>query len=171
MMPSFDFEFFLETVPAKLLSSTIVSFIIASVVGSIIGEIANHKVRRKQFKSPDILPPARNLISPAIAGAFIGMMLIGTLPIEASPASTFGDGWGVFFYGVMLFFLAPFGSILGAILGVACGGHLLRHRYHKGTSKNSKNRQILNERSRLSDPDFSKNVRFLEVPIRDSGYG
>jgi hypothetical protein len=34
----------------------------------------------------------------------------------------------------------------------------------KGTSKNSKKRQIRHERARLSAPDLSKKVRFSEVP-------
>ncbi|UOO10816.1 MULTISPECIES: WD40 repeat domain-containing protein [unclassified Synechocystis] len=106
----------------KLLRMTLVSFVIASVVGSVVGWIATLIWRGKNLSDLSDSPNPRGwLIKPAIFGSFIGMVLIGLLPIEANPASLVGGPYSGLWFLMMFVFLAPLGSIAGAVIGATLG--------------------------------------------------
>lgn len=124
----FNFSFFLETVLPKLIFTTMVSAIIALVVGGGIGWIVTAIARKKSRTSGH---PAQSLVYPAIFGCFVGMMLIGLLPIEANPASLVGGPYGGLWYFITFIFLAPTGSLVGTVAGLLVGGKLSPARQKK----------------------------------------
>lgn len=119
-MDAFSFAALLVLVLPKLLTMTLVSFVVGSVVGTVVGALATLIWRRSQRGKPT--PPSRRwLIKPAIAGSFIGTLLIGTLPIQANPASLVGGPYGALWMVWMGALLVPGGSLLGASLGAVIG--------------------------------------------------
>lgn len=119
-MSYWNLNTFMGLVLPKLLAMTLVSFAIGSVVGAVVGWLATLIWRRKQagIASDN---PRRSLIKPAILGSFIGMLLVGMLPIEANPASLIGGPYSGLWFLMMFVSLAPLGSIFGAILGATLG--------------------------------------------------
>ncbi|MGB8699939.1 MAG: hypothetical protein WCD18_11030 [Thermosynechococcaceae cyanobacterium] len=107
----------------KLLTMTLVSFAIGSAVGALVGWLATLIWRRTQ-RGKDPSRSGRSLIKPAILGSFIGMLLIGQLPIAANPASLIGGPYSGIWFMVMFVMLTPLGSISGAILGAMIGANL-----------------------------------------------
>jgi hypothetical protein len=122
-MNYFNLETFLKFVVPKLLSMTLVSFVIGSVVGAIVGWLATLIWRRSQ-RGQHAGRSGRSLIKPAIFGSFIGMLLIGMLPIEANPASLIGGPYSGLWFMFMFLMLGPLGSVSGAILGAVMGAKL-----------------------------------------------
>lgn len=119
-MNYFNLDTLLQFVVPKLLTMTLVSFAIGSVVGAVVGWLATLVWRRTQ-QSKDPSRSRRWLINPAIAGSFIGMLLIGMLPIQANPASLVGGPYSGLWFLIMFVMLAPLGSISGAIIGAIIG--------------------------------------------------
>ncbi|NCJ07385.1 WD40 repeat domain-containing protein [Synechococcales cyanobacterium C] len=122
-MSYFNLETLLKFVLPKLLTMTLVSFAIGSVVGAVVGWLATLIWRRTQ-RGKDLSRSGRWLIKPAIFGSFVGMLLIGMLPIEANPASRIGGPYGGLWFLLMFLILGPLGSISGAILGAILGANL-----------------------------------------------
>jgi hypothetical protein len=119
-MSYLNLDAFLKFVLPKLLTMTLISFVIGSVVGAVVGWLATFILRRRQ-RGKALSLPRRSLIEPAIFGSFIGMLLIGILPIEANPASLIGGPYSGLWFLMMFVMLAPLGSISGAIVGVIVG--------------------------------------------------
>ncbi len=121
-MDAFSLGALLTLLLPRLLTMTLGSFVVGSVVGTVVGALATLIWRRSQRGKPT--PPSRRwLIKPSIAGSFLGMLLIGTLPIQANPASLVGGPYGALWMMGMLALLVPSGSLLGAILGAVIGAH------------------------------------------------
>ncbi|MBE9176197.1 WD40 repeat domain-containing protein [Synechocystis salina LEGE 06155] len=119
-MSYFNLETFMQFVLPKLLTMTLASLVIGSVVGAVVGWLATLIWRRRQRAKGQLIC-RRWLLKPAMFGSFIGMLLIGMLPIEANPASLIGGPYGGIWFYVMFIMLAPLGSISGSILGVVIG--------------------------------------------------
>ncbi|MCM1982973.1 WD40 repeat domain-containing protein [Lyngbya confervoides] len=122
-MSYLNLDFFLNTVLPKLLTMTLVSFVIGSVTGAVIGWIVKLIGRRRQ-RDQDSIQPKRWVLTAAMFGSFIGMLLIGMLPIQASPASLIGGPYSGIWLMMMVILLAPTGSILGAVVGAVLGAQL-----------------------------------------------
>ncbi|MCP9850391.1 WD40 repeat domain-containing protein [Cyanobium sp. Morenito 9A2] len=119
-MDAFSAGALLQLVLPRLLTMTLVSFVVGSAVGAVVGALATLIGRRAQRGQPSP-SPRRWLIKPAIAGSFLGMLLIGTLPIQANPASRVGGPYGALWAMVLFALLAPTGALAGAGLGAWIG--------------------------------------------------
>jgi MFS family permease len=129
-MDFINFDFLLKTVLPKLFTSSLASFFIALVLGSLIGWVATAIARKKSRSRP-----APNLIMPTMFGTFVGMMLIGFLPIEANPSSLVGGPYSGLWYMLMFIVLAPLGILLGAGLGISLGTKLTAQRKHNRSKR------------------------------------
>ncbi|WP_411876291.1 WD40 repeat domain-containing protein [Vulcanococcus limneticus] len=107
-----DLDTLLRLVLPKLLFMTVLSAVVGGVVGAVVAGIVS-LLRRSR-------PGA---VGPAVWGSFLGVLLVGLLPIEANPASLIGGPYaGLWFLSMALLFV-PVGAVGGALLGMLAIGH------------------------------------------------
>ncbi|MCP9792289.1 WD40 repeat domain-containing protein [Vulcanococcus limneticus Candia 3F8] len=101
----------LRLVLPKLLFMTVLSAVVGGVVGAVVAGIVS-LLRRSR---PRAVGP--------VWGSFLGVLLVGLLPIEANPASLIGGPYaGLWFLSMALLFV-PVGAVGGALLGILAIGH------------------------------------------------
>ncbi len=107
-----DLDTLLRLVLPKLLFMTVLSAVVGVVVGSVVAGIVS-LLRRSRPRA----------VGPAVWGSFLGVLLVGLLPIEANPASLIGGPYaGLWFLSMALLFV-PVGAVGGALLGMLAIGH------------------------------------------------
>ncbi|OLP20084.1 hypothetical protein BST81_02270 [Leptolyngbya sp. 'hensonii'] len=114
-MKLFNLDLITNIILPGLWGSTAWSILIALVVGVSVGGIIG-AIRRR----------LKQTLLPAIAGSFLGTMLLGMLPILSVPGIVGGGAYG----GILILFIAtftvPVGAIGGAVSGSLLGTELLR---------------------------------------------
>ena len=107
-----DADTLLQLVLPKLLRMTVLSALVGGAVGAVVGGIAG---RLPRFR--------HGVLGPSLAGSFLGVLLVGLLPIEANPASLIGGPYsGIWFLAMAVLFVPP-GALAGAVLGIVVAGH------------------------------------------------
>jgi len=107
-----DLDTLLQLVLPKLLFMTVLSAVVGSVVGAVVAGIVS-LLRRSRPRA----------VGPAVWGSFLGVLLVGLLPIEANPASLIGGPYaGLWFLSMALLFV-PVGAVGGALFGILAIGH------------------------------------------------
>ena len=109
-MNQINFKFILTFILPKLLQATLLSAVVGLIVGGIVGLIVGAIAKRK-----------KDTIIPSIIGSCIGTMLLGMMPIFASPESYIGGAYAGIGILVKMVTLIPAGSILGGVVGGICG--------------------------------------------------
>ena len=119
-MPWFNLNIVGKLILPGLLGSSAWSAVIAVVVGGVIGSIIG-LIKRK----------LRYTVLPAIAGCFLGTMLICMMPILSTPGIVGGGAYGGIVILMIAVYTLPVGAIGGAIAGSVVGLSLSQARQRK----------------------------------------